>query len=243
MYKPVTGQPEIVRPQVISTECIKVNYTSDINAEVIDMLDWVVMDATLRNNYVMSPGPIATLVFGNYIVNTKFDLVKGDNWDVWTFDDDYIYFFLTGDSQNYTRNPDKQVPYTPRFIQVGNPGVQVVNHCNKWQTITNCVPGSINPGANIITEVWGPFNYTFAGNIGNQNVMSIKYYWNCSGDTPSTCTELEENWYVRPYGWVQWAHSSNPNREEGGFSFPPHYEPFDSIIPGVTNFVTWCESN
>jgi hypothetical protein len=240
----VAGLLFVVPALAQAPPCITVTHPAPAG-DVVDFAQLMPMDAALRANHHKDPGWYGNVVFANKIVFTKFS-PAGDNWDVFSFDNDFVYFFATGVPLDYTSYPSPtSSPWASRYAQLGFPGTRVVSRCNSWPRVVNCERQPTGPLTMIlITEVWGPFPFDFSngpGGIGHQdNVIALKYYWDCQTGDPMSCGHLEENWYVAPYGGVRWAHSSNPNHD-GNFSSPPHVETFDVLADGGPGFVRWCD--
>ena len=149
-----------------------------------------------------------------YVVKNK----AGDTWDVWWYDDEWIYLWVTEKAWNtphdYKRHhPGNNVRFCPRFARPGYPGErQVVD--TTFTIATACVeypPGDLAGGA---TEFHGPFRADNAGIRGTS----------IGGDVPNLAAcytnhwlwndenVLEEYVYAVGYGGVQWtSYHKGPN--------------------------------
>lgn len=217
--------------------CVLVSYPNPVGG-TIDMLDWMTMDPTLRDKNYMSPGTMGSHLVNNKIIYSKFT-PTGEYMDVWTYDNDYIYFYATSSPNDTVKAINEtDTPWTLRTAQLGFPGTRLVSIGAHWQEIKDCNSGPPILSGNLIVEIWGPYTTTFKGNIGTQETVVMKEYWDCHGTETNSCTQLEEFTYAKPYGWVSWSDSTAPNRD-GNFQFALG-GPFDSCVAGVTNVLDWC---
>lgn len=213
----------------------------------VDMAEWMVMDPTLRGSHHMEPGTITSQAWEDKIVYTKFSLV-GDNYDVWTFDENYIYGLTTGTPTTFVRSfvggtpTNKGQVMLPRRVQLGFPGTRLVLPwpAPSYQVVTDCILGPVRPGSHMINELYGPFTRTFAGNIGTHETIEMHAYWDCSDTVTESCRELEVYGYTRPEGWVSWHAFRNPLRD-GTFTEWAGSD-FDNLTDGGSAFIDWCPS-
>jgi hypothetical protein len=227
---------QVLFPVLSLSQCVTVTHPNP-SGGTIDLVDWMTMDASLRSSYHLDGSHIlGSVAFGDKIIWTKFSLA-GDNWDQWAFDNDFVYWFITGTPTTFWAPPyQTAVPYAPRYPQLGWPGTRLVLTCNQWVDVTNCVKSEVHPGANLVEEVSGPFTVDLGGNIHSVSVVVVDYYWDCSGTTPASCTQLESNWYAKPYGWVQWTYYNQVN---GNWVWR-QTSTFNSLVAGASNYQTWC---
>lgn len=221
----------------------------------VDMVDWMTMNASLRGGHHMEPQTITSQAWDDKIVYTKFSL-KGDNYDVWTFDTNWIYGLSTGTPTTFVKlgagvvdgdTPtlsNRGQPILPRIAQMGFPGTRSVLALPgpRFQVVTDCIPVPVHVGATLINELWGPYAVTFAGNIGVRETIRMRAYWNCADDQPASCTELEVYEYTRPEGWVSWTWYRNPDRT-GAFVQQQPSSVFDNLVEDLgAGFIDWCDA-
>jgi hypothetical protein len=178
-----------------------------------DMLDWMTMDSDLRATYHLegTSNPIYTIVEPG-----KFYWVKGGlgyPWDIQLYDNNYIYLWITELSftvpQSYKKFINNtNLPLVPRCASAGKPGSTIKVANTNYELHTNCSGTcSVTLGLqNAINEVWGPYDYSFGGNLpSNLKTLVISYQYNCDANY-ITCTDKEEYYVTQRYGLVQWIH-------------------------------------
>jgi hypothetical protein len=178
-----------------------------------DMLDWMTMDSDLRSTYHMegTSNPIYTVMESG-----KFYWVKGGlgyPWDIQLYDNKYVYLWVTELSwtvpesyKKFTNNTN--LPLVPRCAAAGAPGSTIKVANTNYDLHTNCSSlCSVTLGLqNSLNEVWGPYDYTFGGNLpSNLKTLVISYRYNCTANYV-TCTDKEEYYVTQRYGLVQWVH-------------------------------------
>ncbi len=181
----------------------------------IDALDWLTLDADLRSSKHMDGGhPLYTAMWPD-----KFWWIKtptGDTWDILLYDNNYVYFWITGtswgDPRAYSRHI-ANVPLTPRCATPGYPGVAIAIPDTRVDIYDNCSFVNRGDPGKGVTEVWGPYT---AGNPGldprppiggdipnNTTVYTFSWRWGCN-NSYGNCHTKEEFIVAQRYGLVQW---------------------------------------
>src|SRR5215471_12274932 len=178
-----------------------------------DMLDWMTLDSDLRATYHMegTSNPIYTIMESG-----KFYWVKGGlgyPWDIQLYDNNYIYLWITELSwtvpesyKKFTNNTN--LPLAPRCAGAGTPGSTIKVSNTHYDLHTNCSNTcSVTLGLqNSINQVWGPYSYTFGGDLpSNLKTLVIRYRYNCNSSY-TVCNDREEYYVTQRYGLVQWIH-------------------------------------
>ncbi len=222
------------------TGCVIATYPDPVGGTV-DFCDWMAPAPDLRDVTYMKTGKIAGHVVQDKIIYTKFSLA-GDNWDSWTFDEDYIYFYSTGSVTDFVKAPtEHDTPWLPRYAQLGFPGVRLVVEGSHWQKTVACEPGPVSPSSNSIMEVWGPTTKTYADNIGTVEIVTVKTWWDCWTTDAMSCTQEEDYAYAKPYGWIEWEHFTAPNRD-GVWQWLTDGGAFGDLEHGDSVIHDWCFS-
>lgn len=217
-------------------QCVTVTHPNP-SGGYIDLAEWMTMDASLRYSNHLDPGEYGSLTWGNKIIWTKFNIAAGNNWDQYTFDDDYVYMFLTGTPTDFwVSATETSAAYGQRYPLLGYPGTRLVNACNQYKVVTQCQASQVYSSNNVITELWGPYSENWGGNIGTLDTVTMVYYWDCNGTTPDACNQMEVNSYVRPYGWVEWL----GYQKVGGQWQYYGGGPFNYIEAGGPGYTNWC---
>jgi hypothetical protein len=178
-----------------------------------DMLDWMTLDSDLRSTYHMegTSNPVYTVMESG-----KFYWVKGGQgypWDIQLYDSKYIYLWITELSfsvpesyKKFTNNTN--LPLVPRCASAGTPGSTIKVSNTHYDLHTNCSNTcSVTLGLqNSINQVWGPYSYTFGGDLpSNLKTLVIRYRYNCNSSY-TVCNDREEYYVTQRYGLVQWIH-------------------------------------
>jgi hypothetical protein len=187
--------------------------TINCPAGTYDMLDWMTMDSDLRSTYHMegTSNPLYTVVESD-----KFYWVKGGlgyPWDIQLYDSKYVYLWITELSytvpDSYKKFTDNtNVPLVPRCAVAGMPGSTINVPNTNYDLHTNCSETcSVTLGLqNAVNEVWGPYTYSFGGDLpSNLKTLVISYRYNCD-TTYQNCGDKEEYYVTQRYGLVQWIH-------------------------------------
>ena len=232
----------VIKPNCIGdiqpvSGCVITTYPSP-SGGVIDFETWMTTDPSLRGQIHMMPGYVSNEVIYNKILYTKFNLI-GDNWDAWTYDEDYIYFYKTGNNTTFVKAPtETDSAWISRYVQLGYPGERLVIVGAHWESIVQCVIGDINPSSNSISELWGPYQHNYTGNIGTQQIVILKTWWDCHGIDPSSCSQEEDFSFSQPYGWIDWENYTAP-LYDGNFQWA-NGGPFDTMVDGGSGVLDWC---
>jgi hypothetical protein len=178
-----------------------------------DMLDWMTLDSDLRSTYHLegTSNPIYTVTESG-----KFYWVKGGlgyPWDIQLYDNNYIYLWITELSwtvpdsyKKFTNNTN--LPLVPRCATAGTPGSTIKVSNTSYDLHTNCSNScSVTLGLeNAINELWGPYTYTYGGNLpSNLQTLVVSYRYNCDTNY-AICNDKEEYYLTKRYGMVQWTH-------------------------------------
>lgn len=178
-----------------------------------DMLDWMTMDSDLRSTYHLegTSNPIYTVMDSGKFYWVKSGL--GYPWDIQLYDNKYIYLWVTELSwtvpesyKKFTNNTN--LPLVPRCAVAGSPGSTIKVANTNYDLHTNCSNTcSVTLGIqNALNEVWGPYNFTFGGDLpSNLKTLVISYRYNCTTNY-ATCMDKEEYYVTQRYGLVQWVH-------------------------------------
>lgn len=215
--------------------CVVVTYPAP-TGETADLVEWMTPASG-----TFQPGTMVGHVWPGMLGWTKFDRT-GDYLDVWTYDDDFVYFYATISPGDLVRAGTRNdTPWLPRIVSLGSPGTRLVTKGDLWQEVKSCVPGDLIQGTNIVTELWGPFDYSGpTSNLGHVTAIEMREYWDCHGDLPETCTQRESFVYAKPYGWIGWFYYTSPKRD-GDFQ-PAGGGAFDRLEPGTSTLHDWCVS-
>lgn len=215
--------------------------------ETYDMLDWMTIDPDLRAaNHMDGSHFMTQVVWSDRIWNLK-DSVHidgvGDNladtWDVLTYDNEFIYQYITELHWNQPRAYKRaylntNIVWAPRVAHGGLPGTRVVSCDTRWVAAVDCVEG--NPEtllAYTINEIWGPYTVQTWGNIGTQTIIKVVYFWNCrDSSSTASCDIAETNWYAQRYGLVRWSRFHN---DGNGNFIPDQASEFFDVRPGISS--------
>jgi hypothetical protein len=183
-----------------------------------DMLDWMTMDSDLRSTSHLegTSNPVYTVVEPGRFLWIKSG--RGYPWDVQLYDDKYIYLWITELSYtvpqsfkkfiNNTSKTTTNLPLVPRCATAGSPGSTIKVANTNYDLQTDCQSFcSVTLGLeNAINEVWGPYTYSYGGNLPqNLETLVISYQYNCVTNY-SICDDKEEYFLTQRYGLVQWIH-------------------------------------
>jgi hypothetical protein len=183
-----------------------------------DMLDWMTMDSDLRatSHLEGTSNPVYTVVDPGRFLWVKSG--RGYPWDIQLYDDKYIYLWITELSytvpqsfKEFINNAAKtatNLPFVPRCATAGHPGSTIKVTNTNYDLHTDCQSiCSVTLGLeNAINEVWGPYTYSYGGNLPpNLKTLVISYQYNCVANY-SVCGDKEEYFVTQRYGLVQWIH-------------------------------------
>jgi hypothetical protein len=187
--------------------------TINCPAGTYDMLDWMTLDSDLRSTYHFegTSNPLYTTVESG-----KFYWVKGGlgyPWDIQLYDAKYIYLWITElaytvpvSFKKFTNNTN--MPFVPRCAVAGTPGSSITVPNTNYDLHTNCSETcSVTLGLqNAVNEVWGPYTYSFGGDLPNNlKTLVISYRCNCDANYQN-CGDKEAYYLTQRYGVVQWIH-------------------------------------
>jgi hypothetical protein len=200
---------------------LRAESTISCPAGTIDALDWLTLDSDLRTSKHMI-GPNSSAMW-TVVWPDKYWWIKtpnGDTWDVFLYDSQMIYLWLTEESWNhpfnYKRNSlNTNFPAVPRCVQPGYPGSSIPISYTGYKTAINCVEGPEQFLGKSVMEWWGPYT---AGNPGvepglrpaiggqipnNTPVYTLSYRWGCD-NSYGNCSAKEEYIVAQRYGLVQY---------------------------------------
>ena len=126
---------------------------------------------------------------------------------------DYIYLWITEYAWNDPTTFKKflnntNVPLAPRCAKGGFPGSRMQVSDTSYGIYTDCNHFTRHILGKGINEVWGPYNYSFGGDLNKQlPTLVVSYRYNCD-DSYGNCSDKEEYYLVQKYGLVQWVHYS-----------------------------------
>ena len=178
-----------------------------------DMLDWMMLDSSLRGVYHMEGS--ANPLYSN-LRDGKFYWTKGANgapWDIQLFDSKFIYLWITEYDWNDPHTFKKfagntNMPLVPRCAKGGFPGSTITVPNTSYQTYTDCTHYTTQTLLKGVNQVWGPYKMTLGGILPkNLPVLVASYRYNCDSNY-GNCRDKEEYYLAQKYGLVQWAHYS-----------------------------------
>ncbi len=205
-----------------------------------DMLDWMTLDDDLRATYHLegTSNPLYTVMWPD-----KFWWLKTGNgypWDIQLFDNNYIYLWITELSWTVPQSYKKftfntNLPLVPRCATGGFPGSTIDVPNTSYDLHTNCDQGcSVTLGLQTArNEVWGPYHYTFGGDLPNAlPTLVIRYQYNCDVNYQN-CGDREEYYVTQRYGLVQWIHyvllQGQQDYQQVGMTV------FNKLVPGIVD--------
>jgi hypothetical protein len=189
----------------------------------IDVVDWMTLDSDLRASKhmeqpVAGAHPMYTVLWPDKVHWIKTS--DGTAWDINTFDNNYIYWWITdygewGHPRNYKMaKQGTNFKASPRCVpEVGYPSSVIINDNSDHDIYVDCVWQAT---ANILKtgfSVWGPYYLSFGGDLpNNMPTYVISYSWNCN-DAFTTC-EKEVYYLSQRYGLVGYEYYHNVNGQE-----------------------------
>jgi hypothetical protein len=201
-----------------------------------DMLDWMMMDSSLRPNYHMegTANPLYTSLGGGKFYWTKGEY--GTPWDIQLFDSKYIYLWITESDWNNPHTFKKfaqntNMPLAPRCAKGGFPGSTITVDDTSYQTYTDCTHYTTHTLLKGVNQMWGPYKVSFGGDLpSNLPVLVTSYRYNCN-DNYGNCGDKEEYYFAQKYGLVQWVHYSL----KSGIYKPTQSTIFNRIVKGTAS--------
>ncbi len=180
-------------------------------AGTYDMLDWMTMDSGMRGGRFLkgSANPLFTTMHDD-----KFYWTKGHNgfpWDIQLFDNDFIYLWITEYSWNDPTSFKKffkntNMPLAPRCAKGGFPGSRITVDDTSYGIYDDCDHYTEHNLKKAVNEVWGPYNYSFGGDLDRKMpTLVVSYRYNCD-DAYGNCGDKEEYYLTQKFGLVQWVH-------------------------------------
>jgi hypothetical protein len=185
--------------------------TMDCPKGTFDMLDWMTMDSGERSSRFMGgpSNPVFTAVMGDKFYWIKG--LKGYPWDIQLYDKDYIYLWITESDWNEPTSFKKflnntNMPLTPRCAEAGFPGSTIHVDDTGYGTYSDCTHFTKHTLKKAINEVWGPYKYSFGGDLKHRTrTLVVSYRYNCD-DSYNNCSDKEEFYLAKKYGLVTWTH-------------------------------------
>lgn len=178
---------------------------------MVDILEWMFDDPakSLERHYAIAGGgqPIYTWADLPNCRLWQMKSEKGFPWDCNSWDENFVYQVLTDGSAAAWSSPTTfhqftpPVRWAPRFFNEGGLNAPL-NSPSTYKAFTSCsVSTSVSLGANVTTQVTGPYSIDFGGDLGVQSAIIIQYLW---GWTPNGYANMELNFYVKGFGLVEW---------------------------------------
>ncbi|HEV7682762.1 MAG TPA: hypothetical protein VGO68_11610 [Pyrinomonadaceae bacterium] len=198
--------------------------TINCGSGYIDVVDWMTLDADLRaTKHMEQPGQVGHPMY-TAMWPDKFWWIKtsdGNTWDINTFDDNYIYWWVTGNGEfghpeNYTMAAHgTNYKAAPRCAPAtGYPTTVIINDNSDVDTYHNCI---FQNRANLLKtgfSLWGPYYLSFGGDLpANMPTYVVGYSWNCN-DAFTSC-DKEEYYISQRYGLVGYEYYRNVNQATG----------------------------
>jgi hypothetical protein len=200
---------------------LKAESTISCPSGYLDALDWLTLDADLRATKHMA-GPNGFGIWTD-VWPDKFWWMKtpnGDTCDIFLYDSQMIYLWITEESWNHPYNfkrnsRDTNFPAVPRCVRPGLPGSSIPISHTGYRIAINCVEGQEMFLGKAVMEWWGPYT---AGNpglepglrppVGGQipndtPVYTLSYRWGCN-NSYGNCSAKEEYVVAQRYGLVQY---------------------------------------
>lgn len=139
----------------------------------------------------------------------KLWFIKGSlgwPWDIDYFDSQYVYQNVTENSwtdpKAYKAFSSKSwvgghggIVWAPRYVNEGVWNPPIVTSDSSYAAYSGCQKGAVQNIGPVSTQVNGPFEVNFDGDVGYQTCMIQSYCW---GQT------MEVNYYARGFGHVLW---------------------------------------
>ncbi len=184
-----------------------------------NMLDWFTLDTATTQHLTGNANPSYTVLPNNGV----FWHIKGDYsgqgypWDVYYYDDNYIYGWITEsvwlDPTTFKAQDNKtNKPLTPICVPPGSVG-------QKLSSITipsantgyhfygpNCTKNSQQHYlGNTVNEIWNYGNLNIGGTIGTRPDLELSYRYTCDSSY-NNCTYKEVYDLMQNYGVVRWTY-------------------------------------
>lgn len=219
---------------------------------VYDILDWAVMDPTLRDtHYMRGIKPLLGNIPSNHLVtkleNGRFWWTKsvssGYPWDIQLYDDDKIYLSVTELTyadphqckifQN-ALGQVKGVPFAKRLMKVGefvDSTYVAARHYTSCGVFT--VPGALG---DVRCELAGPFTETLSNAAGgnlpaNLSTLHVRYRWGGKGHTDGIFNVVETFNICKPYGLIEWK-TQNWSKTLHQYVAPDNWVIYNQLVLG-----------
>ncbi len=204
-----------------------------------DMLKW------------MSPQMPSSTFNGHYNVlyptSGTFYWIKSPNgfpWDVDTFDDKYVYQWITeydwNDPTTY-KIFQKPLPWMPRCVDIPQaPGklttITLAPEDSTYDLHTSCSSFTTKQLSYVVNELWGPSNMSFGGTPAKPT-LTLVYRYACDKDY-SKCTYKEEFYLQEDMGLVQWKYYALDSN--GAYAQQNMSVHATTLVPGTVEPVHPC---
>jgi hypothetical protein len=196
---------------IISSGIAHAESTMTCPTGTYDMLDWMTLDSDLRTHTHITgtANPLYTSLGSG-----KFYWTKGGNgspWDIQLLDNNYIYLWITEFAWNSPNTYKKftyntNMPLTPRCAKAGFPGSTIKVPNTTYDIYTDCKHHTTHTLKKGINQVYGPYTFSFGGNLPNNlKSLIISYRYNCDNNY-GACGDKEEYYLAQRYGLLQWVH-------------------------------------
>jgi hypothetical protein len=196
---------------IISSGLAHAESTMTCPTGTYDMLDWMTLDSDLRTHTHVSG--TANPLYTN-LGSGKFYWTKGGNgspWDIQLLDNNYIYLWITEFAWNSPNTYKKftyntNMPLAPRCAKAGFPGSTIKVPNTTYDIYTDCNHHTTHALKKGINQVYGPYTFSFGGNLPNNlKSLIISYRYNCDNNY-GACGDKEEYYLAQRYGLLQWVH-------------------------------------
>lgn len=193
--------------------------TTACPAGKIDTLDWLTLDADLRNTKHMTGShPLYTVMLSDKYYWLKTD--SGKTWDIVLFDETAVYDWITENNNwetpyNYKKfTNNKNMPHAYRCATPGYPGDQILVSNSSYTPAVNCKEQAPSNLGRVVKALWGPYT---AGQPGGESsrpsiggiisdstpTNTISYTYECNNNYEN-CQKKEEFILTQRYGLVRW---------------------------------------
>jgi len=187
-------------------------------------LEWHLFDPTPGSNAMYT---VATPAGIWYLKNAPPKVL---GFDYNTFDEVAVYQKATElgwAEKNYKAFVSKQWPtggiyWAPRYIIPGAFNPPVVTTDSSYVRMLNCVAQPPQTIGRLQTQINGPFEFNFGGDLGTLECLVLTYQWNDGA-------VMETNYYAKPYGQVRW---ETANLTPSGRYVTQQVSNFNRIVKG-----------
>lgn len=181
----------------------------------MDILEYILPDQAWSQSFHLETEGTAPLPVYVWLdsPNKRIWNMKGSGgypWDMFTFDDELVYFSIT--ENIYTLNTSFKMcasltwpagnggyGWLPRQFTPGAPNSPIITADSTYRVYAACGQYTTTSlSGPTETSIEGPYEIDFGGTIGEQSAIVMSYKWNPG------FTVMERNYFVQGYGLVQW---------------------------------------